>query len=195
MYYFYFLNIWIFENVCWSFFDLWKHINMDVALPFWVIVRAGRQNVMNHIAMMGGPYLFFGGAGNPFTMSHTATRGSSWPYTDFKFLVTSFPGGGGYALIWNMGVSTLIWVPPPLYGSWGAYNVSHSTTNTIISTGFANLKSLENVFHILNVHICIWSYSVCSLNYIWGLSIIIINWCNRAKLLAKKIGFCPVFIY
>jgi hypothetical protein len=26
-------------------------------------------------------------------------------------------------------------------------------TNTIISTGFANLKSLENVFHILNVHI------------------------------------------
>jgi hypothetical protein len=42
----------------------------------------------------GGPYLVVGGAGNSFTMSHTATRGSSWPYMDFKFFVTSVPGVG-----------------------------------------------------------------------------------------------------
>ena len=34
------------------------------------------------------------GAGNSFTMSHSATRGSSWPYMDFKFFVTSVPVGG-----------------------------------------------------------------------------------------------------
>ena len=38
---------------CWSFFDWWKHINMDVTLPFWVIMRSGRRNVMNHIASRG----------------------------------------------------------------------------------------------------------------------------------------------
>ena len=38
-------------------FDWWKHINMDVTLPFWVIMRSGRWNVMNHIATKGGPYL------------------------------------------------------------------------------------------------------------------------------------------
>jgi hypothetical protein len=32
------------------------------------------------------------GAGNCFIMSHTATRGSSWPYMDFKLFVTSVPG-------------------------------------------------------------------------------------------------------
>jgi hypothetical protein len=31
-------------------FDWWKHINMDVTLPFSVIMRSGRRNVMNHIA-------------------------------------------------------------------------------------------------------------------------------------------------
>ena len=45
------------------------------------------------------------GAGNSFTMSHTATRGSSWPYMNFNFFVTSVPGGWGwdYALIWEIG--------------------------------------------------------------------------------------------
>jgi hypothetical protein len=34
-------------------FDWWKHINMDVTFPFWVIMRSGRRNVMNHIASRG----------------------------------------------------------------------------------------------------------------------------------------------
>jgi hypothetical protein len=34
-------------------FDWWKHINIDVTLPFWVIMRSGRRNVMNHIASRG----------------------------------------------------------------------------------------------------------------------------------------------
>ena len=38
-------------------FDWWRHINRDVTLPFWVIMRSGRWNVMNHIPTKGGPYL------------------------------------------------------------------------------------------------------------------------------------------
>jgi hypothetical protein len=72
-------------------FDWWKHINMDVTLPFWVIMRSGRRNVMNHIPTRG---TIFGrrGAGNVFSMSHTTTRVSSWPYRNFKFVVTSVSG-------------------------------------------------------------------------------------------------------
>ena len=67
----------------------------DVTLPFWVIMCLGRWNVMNHIATKGGTIFGRRGAGNSFTMSHTATRWSSWPYTDFNFFfVTSVPGGG-----------------------------------------------------------------------------------------------------
>ena len=44
-----------------------------------------------------------GGAGNSFTMSHTATRGSSWPYMDFKFVCDVSSGEWDYALIWHMG--------------------------------------------------------------------------------------------
>ena len=74
-------------------FDWWKHINMDVTLPFWVIMRSGRRHVMNHIATKG---TIFGrrGCGDFFTMSHTATRASSWPYMDFSIVVTSVPGVG-----------------------------------------------------------------------------------------------------
>jgi hypothetical protein len=43
------------------------------------------------------------GAGNSFTMSHTATRSSSLPYMDFNFCVTSVTGWG-YAPMWEMGV-------------------------------------------------------------------------------------------
>jgi hypothetical protein len=45
-------SFWIGENISWP--------NMDVTLPFWVIMRPGRRNVMNHIAMKGGPYLVVG---------------------------------------------------------------------------------------------------------------------------------------
>jgi hypothetical protein len=41
-------------------FDWWKHINMDVTLPFWVIMRSGRWNVMNLIPPKGWPYLVVG---------------------------------------------------------------------------------------------------------------------------------------
>ena len=83
-------------------FDWWKHINMDVTLPFWVIVRSERGNVMKNIPTKGGTIFGRRGAGNSFTMSHTATRGSSWPYMDFKFLWRQFRGWD-YALIWHMG--------------------------------------------------------------------------------------------
>ena len=49
----------------------------------------------------GGTIFGRRGAGNSFTMSHTATRASSWPYMNFKFFVTSVPG-------WAM----------PLFGKW-----------------------------------------------------------------------------
>ena len=90
-------------------FDWWKHINMDVTLPFWVIVRSGRWNVMKHIPTKGGTIFGRRGAGNSFTMSHTATRGSSWPYMDFKFFVTSVLGGGVVPLYGKWAGSTHIW--------------------------------------------------------------------------------------
>jgi hypothetical protein len=50
---------WIFElfKTFVGRFDWRKHINMDDTIPFWVIVRSGRWNVMNHIPTMGRPYL------------------------------------------------------------------------------------------------------------------------------------------
>ena len=42
-------------------------------------------------------------AGKSFTMSHTATRGSSWPYMDFNFFCDVSSGGWGYPLIGHMG--------------------------------------------------------------------------------------------
>ena len=109
-FFFFFLNYF-------DFFFLWRqfrggamigeNINMDVTLPFWVITRSGRRNVMNHIASRG---TIFGRrvAGNVFSMSHTAT--SSWPYMDFKCLVTSVPGGGVMPLYGK-------WAGLPIYGS------------------------------------------------------------------------------
>ena len=60
------------------------------------------------------------GAGNSFTMRHTATRRSSWPYMDFNFFVTSVPRCRAmpYYGIWAR--SAHIWVPPPLHGLLGA---------------------------------------------------------------------------
>ena len=52
------------------------------------------------------------GAGNSFTMSHSATRGSSWPYMDFKFFCDVSSGGWGYALI-----CCGIWRGLPIYGN------------------------------------------------------------------------------
>ena len=105
-------------------FWLVKHINMDVTLPFWVIMRSGRRNVMNHIASRGTIFgrSFVGVRGIYFSMSHTATRASSWPYMDFwtfKFFVPSVPGWG-YAPIWEMGVSMALYGSLlPSLGFWG----------------------------------------------------------------------------
>ena len=42
------------------------------------------------------------GAGNSFTMSHSATRGSSWPYMDFNCCCDVSSGEWCYAHIWHM---------------------------------------------------------------------------------------------
>jgi hypothetical protein len=68
------------------------------------------------------------GAGNSFTMRHTATRRSSWPYMDFNFFVTSVPGvgGGGMPLYDIWAGSIHIWVPPPLHGFLGWLEKPHT---------------------------------------------------------------------
>jgi hypothetical protein len=82
-------------------FDWWKHINMDVTLPFWVIMRSGRWNVMNHIPTKGGPYLVVGVRGIllPWVIVRRERRHDHiWISI---FLWRRFRGG--YALIWEMG--------------------------------------------------------------------------------------------
>jgi hypothetical protein len=92
----YWFFFWIFEKkkLKIEFFKIFEFL-WDVTLPFWVIMRSGRRNVMNHIASRG-PYLVVLSSGCRilFTMSHTATRAASWPYMDFNSFVTSVPGGG-----------------------------------------------------------------------------------------------------
>jgi energy-converting hydrogenase Eha subunit H len=82
-------------------------------------MRAGRWNVMNHIATMGGPYLVVVGAGNSFTMSHKLRR-ERVIMTIYEFqilLVTSVPGEGGVMPLYSIWAgSTLLCVPPPLHG-------------------------------------------------------------------------------
>ena len=89
------------------FLNFWKKKILNwIFENFWIFVRC-HPSVLSHHALetaecdesyyieRGG--IIFGrrGAGNSFTMSHTATRWSSWPYTDFNFFfVTSVPGGG-----------------------------------------------------------------------------------------------------
>ena len=72
---------------------------------WWIILHWG-----DHI------WSFFRrGAGNCFTMSHTATRAASWPYMDVKVFVTSVPRGGDVSLYGIWAGSTHIWVPPSLH--------------------------------------------------------------------------------
>ena len=94
-------------------------------------MRSGRQNVMN--PTKGEPYLVVGGAGNSFTMSHAATRGSARPYMDFKLFVTSVPGGGGVMPLYGhmggvypyMGLS----YPPRVFG---VHNMSPSLLLSLV---------------------------------------------------------------
>jgi hypothetical protein len=111
---------------CWTFLigeDMsWP--NMDVTLPFWVIVRSRRRNVMNHIASRG-PYLVVEVRGILYTMSHTTTRASLWPYMDFKCFVTSVPGCRVMPLYGKWAGHTHIWERRRFLGY---INVSHPTT-------------------------------------------------------------------
>ena len=74
---------------------------------------------MKHIPTKGGTIFGRRGAGNSFTMSHTATRGSSWPYMDFKFFVTSVLGGGVV----------------PLYGKWAGSTIYGDATTPQVFRG------------------------------------------------------------
>jgi hypothetical protein len=89
---------------CWSFL-IGEHMswpNMDVTLPFWVIVRSGRWNVMNHIATKGEPYLVVGVRRILLPWVILRREGCHDHIWISIFFVTSVPGWG-YALIWDMG--------------------------------------------------------------------------------------------
>ena len=92
LYFFYFFFI--------SFFIL-KFL-WDVTLPFWVIMRSGRWNAMNHIATKG---TIFGRRGCGEFFYHESYYDESVIMTIYEFQIfcdLSF-GWWGYALIWHMG--------------------------------------------------------------------------------------------
>jgi hypothetical protein len=65
MYFFFIFIFFIFMSAPGWGYDWWTHINMDVTLPFWVIMRSGRWNGMNHIASMGD-HIWSSGCGELF---------------------------------------------------------------------------------------------------------------------------------
>ena len=76
----------------------------DVTLPFWVIMRSGRRNVMNHIATKGGSYLVVDVRGILLQWLIVQREGRHDHIWISIFFVTSVQEGGcGYALIWHMG--------------------------------------------------------------------------------------------
>jgi hypothetical protein len=81
-------------------YDWWKHINIDVTLPFWVIVRSGRWNVMN--PTKGEPYLVVGVRGIllPWVILRREVRHDHIWISNF--LWHQFRGWG-YTLIGHMG--------------------------------------------------------------------------------------------
>jgi hypothetical protein len=86
--------------------------------PFRFESSCARDGGMWWIILHWGDHIwsfFRRGAGNLFTMSHTATRAASWPYMDFKFLVTSVPRGADVSLYGIWAGSTHIWAPPSLH--------------------------------------------------------------------------------
>jgi hypothetical protein len=99
-------------------FDWWKYINMEFILPFWVIMRSGRRNVMNHIATKR---TIFGrrGCGEFFLpwviLGRERHHDHIWIS---KFLWRQF-GGRVMPLYGIWAGWTLIWVPPPLHGFLG----------------------------------------------------------------------------
>ena len=110
--FFTFYIFWIFLNVFRSFFDWWKHINMDVTLPFWVITRSGRRNVMNHI------WSFFRrGCGDLFYHESYCDEGvimTIYGFLNIQMFCDVSSGVGLCPYMGNWCVYTLIWFPPSL---------------------------------------------------------------------------------
>jgi hypothetical protein len=94
---------------------------------WWIILHRG-----DHI------WSFFRrGAGNFFTMSHTATREASWPYMDFwtfKFCVTSIPVWGYAPIIWEMGVSMALYGNAATPQCFRVHKTDHTLLLTCVSS-------------------------------------------------------------
>jgi len=81
----------------WGYAPIWHmggvYPYMSPSIPPRVFVGTKKPHALFH---RRGPYLIVhsSGAGNSFTMSHTATRASSWPYMNFKFVWRQFRGVG-----------------------------------------------------------------------------------------------------
>jgi hypothetical protein len=88
-------------------FDWWTHINRDVTLPFWVIVRSGRWNVMNHIPTRGD-HIWSSGCGECF--QHESYYDESVIMTIYEFQIfCDVRSGGVMPLYGKRAGSTHIW--------------------------------------------------------------------------------------
>ena len=116
-------------------YDWWKHINVDVTLPFWVIMpRDGGvwwiilQRKGDHIWSSGCAELFL-----PWVMLRRERHHDHIWISNF--LLRQFRVVGLIPLYGIWAGSTHIWEPLSALGFLGAYNVSHPTTCTcIVST-------------------------------------------------------------
>ena len=79
---------------CWSFL-IGEHMSIWMS-PFRFESSCARDGGMWWIILhRRGDHIWSSGCGEFVTMSHTATRGSSWPYMDFQyFLWHQFQGVG-----------------------------------------------------------------------------------------------------
>ena len=94
MYFFYFLNFLNFLKRLLVVFLIGEHISIRMSPFRFESSCAGDGGMWWIIFQWGGSIFGRRGTGNSFSMSHSATRGSSWPYMDFKLFVTSGPGVG-----------------------------------------------------------------------------------------------------
>ena len=104
-------------------FDWWKHINIDVTLPFWVTMRSGRRNVMNYIASKGTIFCrsFVGVRGFflPWViLQRERHHDHIWIFEHSNFLWRQFQGGvmplyGKWVCLWPYMVPSF---PPWVFG-------------------------------------------------------------------------------
>ena len=153
----------------WSFL-IGEHMSIWMS-PFCFESSCARDGGMWWIILhrRRGPYLVVGVRGILLTMSHTATRGSSWPYMDFKYiLVTSVPGEGGVMPLYSIWAgSTLLWVPPPPR-VFGVTKNDHSLL--LITVRYLKLKcdlyyinlNVIDKRHSINIQIYLETLSICT---------------------------------